>query len=98
MAFPWATPCALVDGDLPRAAALGELVAEPALAGPGFGDHADDLRVPRDRLLERRLQSGHLALAADELGEAARVGNVEPRPQSAHTLELDRREAARSAP
>ena len=79
----------LVDGDLPRATALGELVAEAALAGSCIGDHADDLRVPRDRLLERRLERGHLALAADELGEAARVGDVEAGPHPPDALELE---------
>ncbi len=73
MRLPVGDAVRLVDGDLPRAAALGELVAEAALARSRLGDHADDLRVPRDRPLERRLESGHLALAADELREAARA-------------------------
>src|SRR5262249_51840644 len=71
------------------AAALDELVAKPALARPRLGDHAYDLRVPRNRLLESSLQSGHLALAPDELGEAARAGHVETGPYAAHALELE---------
>jgi hypothetical protein len=35
----------LVDGDLRRATALGELVAQAALAGSRVGNDADDLRV-----------------------------------------------------
>ena len=79
----------LVDRDLARATALGELVAEPALSRSRFGDHADDLRVPRNRLLERGVQSRHLALASDELGEAACAGDVEAAVHAAHALELE---------
>jgi hypothetical protein len=79
----------LVDLDLSRAAALHELVAKAALPRARLGDHADDLRVPRDRLLERRLESGHLLLPADKLREAARTGHVDARPHSAQTLELE---------
>ncbi len=78
----------LVDLDLPCAAALHELVAKAALADPWLGDYADDLRVPGDRLLERRPQSGHLALATQELGEPARPRHLEPRPKTAEPLEL----------
>src|SRR5262249_28379838 len=63
-------------------------VAKAALAGSRLGDYADDLRVSRNRPLERRLESSHLALTADELREAARVGNVQARPHSPHALEL----------
>src|SRR5262249_16865549 len=66
---------ALVNRDLPRAAALSELIAKPTLPGPRLGNYPDDLRVPRDRLLERRLQSRHLALASNELSETARAGH-----------------------
>src|SRR6266542_3806315 len=70
-------PVRLVDYDSARPAALGELVAKAALAGPRFGHHADDLRIPRNRLVERCLKSGHLAVTPDELGEATRAGYVE---------------------
>jgi len=51
-------------------------VAKPALSRSGLGDHPDDLRVPRDRPLERGLENGHLALAADELGKAPRLRDL----------------------
>src|SRR5262245_29832728 len=79
----------LVDGDLPRAAALGELVAEPTLPGSRLGDDADDLRVSRNCLLERGLKRGHLALTSDELAEAAGAGHVEAGSHAAHALELE---------
>ena len=79
----------LVDRDLPRTAALHELVAKSALARSRLGDDPDDLRVSRDRSLQRRLQSGHLALAADELGETARVGHLQARPHPTHALEIE---------
>jgi hypothetical protein len=70
-------PVRLVDYDSACPAALGEFVAEPTLAGSRVGDDAENLRVPRGCLLERRLESRHLALTSDELGETARVGDVE---------------------
>jgi hypothetical protein len=66
-------PVRLVHGDLPRTAAFGELVAQSTLSGSRLGDDTDHLCVSRLRLLERCLEGGHLAPAADELREAARV-------------------------
>jgi hypothetical protein len=88
----------LVDLDLPRAAALHELVAKAALPRSRLGDHADDLCVPRNRSLERRLESRHLALAADELGEASCVGHLQARPHPAHALELEDTDRLRQTP
>jgi hypothetical protein len=79
----------LVDGNPACTAALGELVAEPALPGPGLGDHPHHLRVSRCRPLERRLEGGHLATAADESREAARVRRFQARPHPPHTLEIE---------
>ena len=78
----------LVDQDLPRAAALGEFETKPAFPRSRLGDHPDDLRVPRDCPLQCCLKSAHLALAADELGKAARVGDLEAGPNPTHALEL----------
>jgi hypothetical protein len=80
---------ALVDEDPARTTTLDELEAEAALTHARIGDNADDLPVPCDRLLERRLENRHLALAADELGEAARMGDIEAGPHPPHTLELE---------
>jgi hypothetical protein len=78
---------ALVHGDLSRPAALGELVAEAALAGPGLSNHPDDLRFSCDHSFERGVQGGHLTLAADELGEATRSRHVEPGTHRAEPFE-----------
>jgi hypothetical protein len=79
----------LVDRDFPRAASLGNLVTKAALPCPRFGHNTDDLCVPGNRLLESNLQSRHLALAPDELGETTRAGPVETSPYSTHTFELE---------
>ena len=87
--LPMGYTVSLVDLDLPRSTALHKLVAKAAFAGSRLGDYADDLRVPRYPPLECRLQSRHLALTSDELGEAARSGDLESGPHPAHTLELE---------
>ena len=53
------------DGDAARPCALGELVAEPALPDPGLAHDRDGPALPG------RVEHHHLALAADERGEAA---------------------------
>jgi hypothetical protein len=72
----------------PRAAALGELVAEPALADPRLGHHAQHLSARLAATGQRRLESLHVALAAHELREAAGARDLEAGAQAAHTLEL----------
>ena len=80
----------LEDLDPLAAAALGELVAEPALADPGFGD---DRRPRRPRRRSARssasLERRHLRGAADEAGEAALAGEVEPRARGADAGQLE---------
>src|SRR5262249_49176750 len=78
-----------IDLDLPPSAALHKLVAKAALAGSRIGDDADDLCMPRDRLLEGSLERGHLALAANELGEAARSRHLKASTHPSHTLALE---------
>src|SRR5262249_60003978 len=79
----------LVYGDSPSAAALGKLVAEAALPSSRLGDNADDLGAARNGLLERGLQSRHLAPASDEFGEPPHAGHLETGPQPTHTLDLE---------
>src|SRR5262245_15633201 len=88
----------LVDGDLPRAAAFGEFVAEPTLASARFGDHPHDLRVPRNGLIECGLQSRHLTLTPDELCEPACTGHIEAGAHATHALKLEHTNRLRQAP
>jgi hypothetical protein len=78
MLFPCATawPSLTV---MPRAAALGELPAQPALARACGGYHADDLAVPRLGLGQRRLERRHVGVPADEARQAAGARDVEAR-------------------
>ena len=73
---------------MPRPAALGELVAESALADPRLGYDADDLAATGECSPERRLEHRLLLVAADEAREPARAGDVERRSQGADTLQL----------
>ena len=73
----------VVDGHASRPPALGELVAEAALADPGLADDADDLGVALLRGREGLLQHLHLVAAADEAREAASPGDVEAAARSA---------------
>ena len=79
----------LEDLDPARAAAIGELVAEPALADAGLGDDPDHRALAGIRLRQRPLQLRHLALAADEAREAALAGEVEPRARRADAGQLE---------
>jgi hypothetical protein len=56
----------LEDREASFSATLEELEAEAALPEPGLADDADHLRVPLNRTCQRRFQSRHLVLAADE--------------------------------
>ena len=58
--------------------ALGELVAEAALADAGLADDADHLPLAGERLLQGALEHPQLLVAADEPREAARARDVEP--------------------
>ncbi|MCX5738622.1 MAG: hypothetical protein NTZ61_09035, partial [Proteobacteria bacterium] len=78
----------LVHADTARAAALDEFEAEPALAGAGVGHDAHHLPVAGDRRFERSIEARHLALAADELREAARPRRIESRAQRADALQF----------
>ncbi len=71
------------------AAALAELVAEPALADAGLGDDADHGPVAGLGSLQRALENGHLLVAADEAGEAALAREVEPRARRADPRQLE---------
>ena len=66
---------ALVDGEAPRRATLGELAGEPALAHARLADQADHLSLSGDRPLERAFKTGHLLLASDEAREAPRLSD-----------------------
>src|SRR5439155_18947908 len=61
----------LVDGEAAGTAALGELVAEPALADSGLGDHAHHLALTVERTGEGRLEGRHLVRSPNEAREAA---------------------------
>jgi hypothetical protein len=78
----------LAHGNAARPAALGELVAQPGLAGPGLGHEPDHLALARRRALERGFQRPHLVRSADEPAEAARAGEIEARAERAHALQL----------
>ena len=56
--------------------------------GARVGHHADHLPVTGDRRFERAIERRHLAIAPDELREAARTRRVEPRAQRADALQL----------
>ena len=75
------------DRDSARPAALGELGAEPALAGPGLGDDAEHLTLARRGARERRLEQRHLGLAADEPRQPAYARDVEAAAQGTEPLE-----------
>ena len=72
MFLPCATACPSFD-DAAGATALGEFVAEPALAGSGFGHDADYLSVAGTGLLEHRLQLRHIVVAPDKPCKSARA-------------------------
>src|SRR5262249_10143425 len=78
----------LVDADPARAAALDELVAEPALSHPGLGHDADRLRLPVGRAGKRPLEHGQLVVAADEARETTRPRGLQPAAQRARAPEL----------
>src|SRR5690242_9676703 len=77
-----------VDLDPLRPAALDELGGQAALAEAGFGRDPDDCALSRLCRLEPLLEHRQLLLAADEPGEAAFAGEVEPRARRADPLEL----------
>ena len=79
----------LVDGDLAAAAALRELVAEPALAHAGLADHTHHAPLPFQHVLQRRVERRELVRAADQAREAACPRHVHPRPHRAHPDELE---------
>ena len=89
---------ALEHGEPVRAAALGELEAEAALAGARLGDDADHLAVAGLRLRERRLERAQVRVAADEAGEAARARDVEARARRAEPAQLEHGHRARRRP
>ena len=60
------------EADAARPAALGELVAEPALPDAGISRDPDDLARACEGAGERRLERLHLLVAADETREATR--------------------------
>ena len=78
----------LVDTDAARAAALYELVAEPALASASVRDHSHNLAVPGHGCLERALEPGHLVCPTHEARETPRTRRVEPRAERTHVLQL----------
>src|SRR5262249_27253013 len=78
-----------VDGDPPRTARLGELIAEPALAYARISHDSDDLRVTRRGPAECRLEAGRLVVASHEAREATRVGDLEAGAQPPDSLELE---------
>jgi hypothetical protein len=71
------------------AAALRELMAEPALADAGFGDQPDDPTPAGLRLLQRCPQLSHLLGSADEAGEAALAREVEARTRLPDPRQLE---------
>ena len=89
IAWPCAWACASKTSMPSLAAALGELVAEPALADARLGDDADRGALARLGPLQRLLQHRHLLVAADEAGEAALAGEVEARARRADPGQLE---------
>ena len=67
----------LPDLDSPRASALEELEAEPALAGAGGCDDGQDLPPPCQRAVEGVLEDRQLVLTADEPRQAAHPRDIE---------------------
>ncbi len=76
------------EADAARPAALGELVAEPALPDAGISRHPDDLARACEGAGERRLERLHLLVAADETREATRPGGFEAGADRSEPLEL----------
>ena len=87
--LPCAWPCASKTSSPFGAAALGELVVEPALADPRFGDDPDRGRLAALGARQRLLERAQLRGAADELREAALAGEVEARARLADPSELE---------
>ena len=77
----------LIDADPALAAAIDELLAEPALAETDLSHDPDDLALPRHRPAKRGLEVLHLLRATDEAGEAAGPREVETRPHGTGPLE-----------
>src|SRR5438132_987055 len=69
----------LVHRDPPRATALDELEAQPALADPRLADHPHDLAVRRDRAREDPVEPGQLRFPADQAGETPERRAVQAR-------------------
>src|SRR5213593_2645724 len=63
----------------PRATALDDLEAQPALADPRLADHPHDLAVRRDRAREDPVEPGQLRFPADQAGEAPERRAVQAR-------------------
>src|SRR5207253_2292387 len=74
----------LVDGDSLCAVALGELVAQPALADPGLAHDPDYLSLTAYGSLERRLEQPELLLAPHEARKASGAGDIEATPGGTH--------------
>jgi hypothetical protein len=66
--------------DPPGAAALDELVTQPALPDPRLAQDADDGAPALERRSQRCLERRQLVAAADEAREPSRPGDVQPRP------------------
>src|SRR5262249_44090730 len=76
------------DLDPAGSAALGELAAEPALAGPGFGDDADHGALAGFGSPQGVLEGLDLLRSADEARKAALPREIEPRASIADPGEL----------
>jgi hypothetical protein len=80
---------ALEQPEAARAAALGELEAEPALARSCLGHDADHLAPAGEGALERIREGAEIRIATHEAGEAPRPRNVEARPRRPGSTELE---------
>src|SRR5207245_11223988 len=80
----------LVHRDPPRATALDELEAQPALADPRLADHPHDLAVRRDRAREDPVEPGQLRFSADQAGEAPERRAVQARAARPDPAKLER--------
>jgi hypothetical protein len=69
-------------------AARNKLETEAALTDSGSGHNADHLTAPAERALQGGLESLHLPLSADELGQAPRLRHFQARSEPARALEL----------